>query len=82
MPFGSDEVVIVNGVGAALIVIERGRVADCDNASVTFTVKLDVPLLVGVPEIVPDWFKARFAGSEPLERLQTSVPVPPVACND
>ena len=72
---------IVNGDVAALTVIERGCVSDRDNASVTFTVKFEVPVSVGVPEMVPSWFRARFAGSDPLERLQIRVPVPPVACN-
>ena len=71
---------IVNGDGTA-IVIERSCVADWDKASMTFTVKFEVPEFVGVPEMVQAWLRARFAGSDPPNRLQTSVPVPPVACN-
>ena len=78
MAFANEVVVIVS---AALTVIERGCVSDRDNASVTFTVKFERPVLVGVPEMVPAWLRARLAGSDPPERLQTSVPVPPVACN-
>ena len=72
---------IVNGDDAALIVIERGCVSDCDIASVAFTVKFEVPVLVGVPEMVPDVLRARFAGSDPADFVHTSVPVPPVACS-
>ena len=50
--------------------------------SVTFTVKLEVPAVVGVPEIVPELLKERPAGSaEPDARLQVSEPAPPLACN-
>jgi hypothetical protein len=47
--------------------------------SVTFTVKVDVPVAEGVPEIVPELLSDRFAGSEPDTTVQVSVPVPPVA---
>ena len=70
---------IVSGGGAALMVSEKAFVADCDNASVTFTVKFEVPVLVGVPEMVPVELRVRFAGSDPAEAIQESVPVPPLA---
>ena len=79
LAFGKGEVVVI--VSRALTTIERGCVSDCEMASVTFTVKFEVPVLVGVPEMVPPEFRARFVGSDPPERFQTSVPVPPVACN-
>ena len=42
---------IVGPTGAATMVIDRTWVSDSDNESVTFTVKLAVPVPVGVPEI-------------------------------
>ena len=62
-----------------MMVSEKAFVADCENASVTVTVKFEVPALVGVPEMVPVELRARFAGSDPETRLQTRVPVPPLA---
>ncbi len=53
-----------------------------DAASVTFTVKVDVPVAVGVPEIAPEPLRLSPAGSEePVAKLQVSVPVPPVAAS-
>lgn len=72
------EVVVI--VSAVVTVIESGCVSVCDSASVTRTVKLEMPVLVGVPEISPFELKVRFAGSDPALRLQTNVPVPPLAC--
>ena len=80
MAFGNEFVVIVSGGGAALMVSEKAFVSDCDNASVTVTVKFEVPVLVGVPAMVPDVLRLRFAGSEPV-LLQASGGVPPVAVN-
>ena len=68
-------------VRAALMVSEKAFVADCDNASVTLTVKFEVPVLVGVPEMVPDILRVRFAGRDPAETLQANGGVPPVAVN-
>ena len=48
-------------------------------ASVTCTVKLETPVFVGVPEIVPvDEAKVRPVGSDPEERLKVYGAVPPV----
>ena len=49
-------------------VIDRDLVAVDDAASVTLTVKVDVPVAVGVPEMPPELFRLRPAGSEPPER--------------
>jgi len=49
--------------------------------SVNLTVKVDVPIAVGVPDIAPEPLRERPAGSaEPVARLQVSVPAPPLAC--
>ena len=52
--------------------IERALVAVPDTASVTRTVKLNVPVVVGVPLIVPLLLKFKPGGSdpEPDTRLQ------------
>ena len=62
------------------ILIERARLTDCPKASVTVTVKVEIPGMIGVPEMIPAGLSERFAGSDP-ETLHTNGPVPPVACN-
>jgi hypothetical protein len=64
VPAGSDEEVICNAAG--LIVIDNAAVAVTDALSVTFTVKLLDPAVVGVPEIVPFAATVNPAGSDPL----------------
>jgi hypothetical protein len=61
------------------MVSAKAFVADSDKASVTLTVKFEVPVLVGVPEMVPVELRVRLAGSDPAETPQTRVPVPPLA---
>lgn len=63
---GSDVVVIASVV---LMVMLRGAVAVPAAASVTLTVKLEVPTAVGVPVIAPA-FKFNPAGSVPALMLQ------------
>ena len=76
IPAANDDVVILKA--AALIVNDRAAVADADALSVTFTVKLDEPAAVGVPDIV---LPARLspAGSDPLVTDHVYGGVPPVA---
>ena len=62
-----------------MMVSEKLFVADCDKASVTVTVKVEVPILVGVPDITPVELSVRFVGSAPEARLQTRGPTPPLA---
>ena len=58
--------------------IDKGCVLDCDNASVTCTVKLNGPAAVGVPEITPvEESRIRPDGSVPV-KLQLNGGVPPV----
>jgi hypothetical protein len=67
---------------AAAIAILSDAVAVLPAASATFTVKVEVPDVVGVPEIAPDEaFKLSPAGSDPLLKLQEYGVVPPLACN-
>ena len=50
--------------------------------SVACTVKLAVPVAVGVPVMAPvEAFRLSPAGSDPLEMDQASAPVPPVAAS-
>lgn len=58
---------------AAPMVIESAWVAVCgvgDVASVVLTVKLKVPVVVGVPKIFPLLFRLRPVGSAPVVRDQ------------
>ena len=50
-------------------------------ASVTWTVKLLVPAVVGVPEIAPEEDSVRPAGRAPVARAQVYGAIPPVAFN-
>ena len=73
---------IESGEVPAETAILSGCVAVLLLASVTFTVKEDVPEVVGVPEIAPDEaVKVNPAGSEPLLMLHEYGVVPPVACS-
>ena len=47
--------------------------------SVTFTVKVELPGAVGVPEMTPPVLIVSPAGNEPLETLQVSGATPPLA---
>ena len=51
--FGKEVVVIDGGLVWALTVMLNTWLAVCVSASVTWTVKPFVPLVTGVPEIVP-----------------------------
>jgi hypothetical protein len=52
-------------LGKPITVKVNGCVVVSDNASVTLTVKLKIPLFVGVPEIKPLVAKDRPDGKEP-----------------
>jgi hypothetical protein len=76
-------VVILNGAGSTV------RVRDCVaesgpsfvlDESVIFTLKVEGPAAVSVPEIVPALLNDRPAGNdEPVATLQVSLPAPSVA---
>ena len=51
--------------GITVIFIERARVADPAAVSLTLTVKLEFPEVVGVPEICPAVLRLNPAGNEP-----------------
>jgi hypothetical protein len=67
LPAGSEDVVTLNP--GPLIINNRRALADTEALSVTFTVKLDGPAEVGVPEMVPPE-RLNPAGSDPLARDQ------------
>ena len=71
---GNEAVVIVRGVLAAATVMLRAFVAVCAVGvveSVTCTVKLNVPDVVGVPEMAPvEDVKLKPAGRDPELMLQ------------
>jgi hypothetical protein len=75
-PAGNDDVVIVKTW--ELIASDRAAMADTEALSVTLTVKLDEPMPVGVPDIVPP-ARLRPAGSDPLVTVHVYGGDPPVA---
>jgi hypothetical protein len=85
LPFAKEEVVILTGVGAAATVMLSDCVAVSAAGmfeSVTIAVKLNVPAVVGVPEIVPlAAANVKPAGSVPVLTLQLYGAVPPLAVN-
>ena len=76
---GNELVLIVSPV---LIAIDRDLLALAPIVSITRTVKLDVPVALGVPLITPvEAFKLSPAGSDPLIILQVFMPLPPDAAS-
>jgi hypothetical protein len=78
VPVVSDVVVISN---AALIVSDSAFVAFLLALSVTFTVKLLVPAVPGVPEIVPPADRLSPAGRDPIDTDHEYGGDPPLALN-
>src|SRR5512134_3616853 len=79
VPPGRLDVEIVGATCAAAIAMERARVEERPLLPVTWTVKLDVPTVVGVPLIVPPVDRLSPAGRLPAETDQLYGVVPPVA---
>lgn len=77
VPVGRDVVVIVNWV----MVMLNALVPDAFKVSVAFTVKPNVPVFVGVPEITPPEERVRPFGNEPPVSDQVYGPVPPLAAS-
>jgi hypothetical protein len=74
--------VILTGVTAAAMLMLTDCVAVCAVGvveSVTFTVKVEVPVPVGVPEMTPEELRLRPIGSAPELTDQVYGVVPPVA---
>src|ERR1700737_1585315 len=82
VPFGSVVVVIARGAGLTMML--NALVAVCCGvlASAACTVKLDVPGVVGVPEITPvPLFSDRPTGHVPKVTLHVIGAVPPLDCS-
>ena len=69
-------VAVIVGTDAAAMTICSGCVPERFAASVTFTVKLEVPAVVGVPEIVPLLASVKPVGSDPalIDHVYGGVP--------
>ena len=79
VPFASVVVVMFGGAGRTMVIDKAGGVGSvCDSESVTCGVKLNVPAVVGVPEI-PPVAESKFSpgGIVPVT-LQVNGGVPPV----
>jgi hypothetical protein len=64
---------------AALLIVLRLAVCGGVPESVAVTVKVQVPAVMGVPEIIPELLNESPAGRVPLVTLQVMGGVPPVA---
>ncbi len=76
IPLGRDGVVTVT---PGLTVMLKGPFALAPEVSITWTVKLHVPVVDGVPLMVPVGARARPGGSVPELTVQVNTPVPPLA---
>ena len=75
-------VVVITNWEAIVRVKSRVNVCcPCDAASVTWSVRILEPALVGVPVIAPLGFSVRPAGNEPATIVQAYGAAPPVAVN-
>jgi len=81
LPPESLERSIVGGGAAALIATSKIRVDEALSLPATLTVKMEVPVTVGVPLRTPTVDKLRPAGRVPADTDQLYGVVPPVAAN-
>ena len=79
VPAGSDDVVILKVSG--LIVSDNAAVEETDALSVTRTVKVFGPAVVGVPDIVPPAARFNPAGSDPADTDHAYGGEPPAAAS-
>ena len=78
MPAGSALGLVIDGGAGESMVIVKLWSANCGIESVTRSVKVNRPELVGVPEIVPvEGLSVRPGGNAPLVTPHTRVPMPP-----
>lgn len=68
-PAGNEVVVTLSGARAMVMVNCAVAVRGLDSLSATWTVKVEVPLAVGVPETPPALLKLRPAGKLPEATL-------------
>jgi len=80
-PEDGERLAICSGASAGLITMLSGALTLLSAASVATTVKALVPLVVGVPEMVPVApVNVNPAGKLPLDTDQEYGAVPPVIC--
>ena len=79
VPDGKDAVKIVTGVGAGVIVIENAFCAEPEAESLAWTVKLNVPVVWGVPLISPAVLSDSTPGNDPATTFHEYGAVPPEA---
>ena len=72
---------MVTDNAGGLTVTDRAAVAEADALSVTLTVKLACPAVLGVPDSVPPAARLRPAGSDPLATDHEYGGDPPEAAN-
>ena len=74
---------MINGAGLIVMLSSFCAETGVEAESVTFAVKVEVPWVVGVPEIAPvEAFNESPAGSDdPVARLQVRGAVPPLAAS-
>lgn len=59
---------MLSGTGAEFTVIDKALVVEADTASVSLTLKLEVPAVVGVPVMAPlEAFRLSPAGKDPAD---------------
>jgi hypothetical protein len=80
VPLGSVAVTMARGAGLTVMLICFVAVSAGLPESATWTVKVDVPVAVGVPEITPLLLRLKPLGSVPEAKLHVRAPAPPLAC--
>ena len=80
MPLGSVAVTMARGAGLTVMLSCFVAVSAGLPESATWTVKVDVPVAVGVPEITPLLLRLKPLGSVPEAKLHVRAPAPPLAC--
>ena len=80
MPLGSEAVTMARVAGLTVMLSCFVAVSAGLPESATWTVKVDVPVAVGVPEITPLLLRLKPLGSVPEAKLHVRAPAPPLAC--
>lgn len=83
VPSGNEVVVMTTGcTEPAMVTVNDFESVNCgEDESATFTVKVEDPTVVGVPERMPPLLKVKPPGSDPERTLQEYGVTPPAALN-
>ena len=81
MPVDSVVVTMARGAGFTAMLSCFVAVSAGLPESATCTVKVEVPVAVGVPEITPLALRLNPLGSVPEAKLHVRAPTPPLACS-